>query len=48
MYQYFVITLHGRKKYQIVFGNGAKHLAYVNDEGEAIALIRHLNRKMRA
>ena len=37
--------LHGKKKYQIVYTEGGKHVAYINDLGEARTLIRLLNRK---
>ncbi len=39
------ITLYNKTKYQIVFGSGEKHLAYLNSKQEAQEVVRHLNQK---
>lgn len=45
MFELKEIELHGRKKWQIVFKSGGKHLAYFNDLTEAQNVLRHLNSK---
>lgn len=45
MFEVKEIELHNRKKYEIVYKEGGKHVAYVNDKGEAMTLVRLLNRK---
>ena len=43
MFELKEIMLHGRSKWEIVYVNGGKHVAYLNDKGEAKNLIRLLN-----
>ena len=38
------ITLHGKVKYEIVFAEGGKHLCYLSDRGEALNVLKHLNK----
>lgn len=45
MFELKEIVLHGRTKYQIVYKNGGKHLAYMNDRTEALNVVRLLNKK---
>lgn len=45
LYKVKEIFAHGKTKYEIVFGHGDKHLAYINSKDEANNLVCHLNRK---
>ncbi|WP_225784533.1 hypothetical protein [Xenophilus sp. Marseille-Q4582] len=45
MFKIVEITLHGRTKYELVYAQGGKHIAYLNDKNEANVLLRLLNRK---
>ena len=45
MFTYRMITLHNRVKFEIVYVDGGKHVAYLNDENEAKTLVRLLNKK---
>lgn len=45
MFEVKTILLHGREKYEIVYAQGGKHVAYLNDKNEANVIVRLLNRK---
>lgn len=38
------IQLHGKIKYELVWKEGGKHIAYFNDKGEAQTVLRLLLR----
>jgi len=43
LFKVIEITLHGRSKWEIAYVEGGKHVAYLNDKGEAQTLVRLLN-----
>lgn len=45
MFTYVTIQNHGKFRYEIVYTEGGKHVAYLNSEQETITLVRLLNRK---
>ena len=45
MFKYTEIILHGKVKYEIVYIEGGKHVAYLNNKQETITLVRLLNKK---
>ncbi len=44
MFELKEIFVHGKTKYEIVYKQGGKHVAYLNAKDEAITLIRLLNK----
>jgi hypothetical protein len=45
MFTVYELTIHGKTKWQLVYTQGGKHIAYFNDSGEARAVLRLLNAK---